>query len=442
MSLYGAMFSGVSGLAAQSQAMGVISDNISNVNTVGYKGNVARFSTLVTDSFADSRYTPGGVRAQASQLITQQGLVQASTSATDLAISGNGFFVVSETTTPSQVGFTRAGAFSPDAQGNLRNTAGYYLLGLPADAQGNFPPAVGGANSLQPVNVSALTGFFAPTDEIDFSANLNDQQAVQPGAATYAAGDMAVRNATGTGGIQPDFERSLTLYDSKGGARTVTMAFLKSPNANEWSAEAYVEPATDVTTANGLLGSGTVSFNSDGTLNLGGSTFPTTLTPAWAPGLGLAAQTITLDYGADGTREGLGQVAGSSNLQSSTVNGSPFGTLTGVNVGDDGVVTAQFSNGLTRAISRLPLATFPNANGLDARTGNVYFQTEASGAFDLKDPGFNGAGSVEGGALESSTVDLASEFTNMITTQRAYSASSKIITTADEMLDELIRIKR
>ena len=199
MSLFGSLFSGVSGLTAQSQAMGMISDNVANVNTVSYKGAAPKFSTLVTRSAAVSTYSPGGARANTLYRIDQQGLLQGSNSPTDVAIDGAGFFVVNSR--PDATGdqlYTRAGSFEQDFLGNLRNNAGFYLQGWALDAS----EQVININQLSTVNVRMINGVAAATTNVELGANLDAGQT--PFAGAYAAGDMAAFNATGgVGGAQP-----------------------------------------------------------------------------------------------------------------------------------------------------------------------------------------------------------------------------------------------
>jgi flagellar hook protein FlgE len=439
MSLFGALSAGVSGLAAQSQAMGVISDNITNVNTVGYKNTRSEFTTLVTQTRSASAYVPGGVNAVPVALIDRQGLLQASASPTDIALTGNGFFVVNTSATPTATSgtyeFTRAGSFLADENGFLRNAAGLYLQGWRLDDNGNIPANRSDLSVLETVNINALTGSATPTTTIGVKANLQSSQA----AGTYAAGDMSAGN------VEPHFARSVQITDSKGGSRTLTFGFYRDAAlpANQWRAEVYADPASQVTDTNGLLSSGIVAFNSDGSLDLGGTTLSSTLNiTTWDPTLGIDDSAITLNLGADGATNGLTQFDSSSILVATDVNGAVFGALTGVTIGEDGVLTALFDNGSRQNVYKLPVATFPNPNGLGNKPGNAYIATDESGNFNLQEAGMGGAGKVAAGALEASTVDLAEEFTKMIVTQRAYSASSKVITTADEMLDELIRTVR
>jgi flagellar hook protein FlgE len=568
MSLFGALFSGVSGLNANAHAMGVISDNIANVNTVGYKVTNARFSTLVTESATSTRYSPGGVISKPLTDFNRQGLLQASSSATDIAIAGNGLFVVNELAKPTassgQYMFTRAGSFTPDKNGDLRNAAGLYLQGWAVDANGNIPANRSDLTALSTVNVSGLTGTAEATTTLALKANLQSSQAltftgpqdttssfsiastaklsdgagggtitglldgdsfkIGDGSTDYgtfvfrntpAAGEFStlaelkalidattelsasiggtandatltvtgldqgknlvitdVVNGAGTdlfGGASPitttttydatvsaknmasgtvkaDFQRSVGIFDSKGGARTVTFSFVKSGTPNQWYTEVHIQPAGDATVVSplvdGQVATGMVAFNNDGTFNTATTTLASSITIAWAPILGLQNSTIALDLGTNGQSNGMTQFDAPSNLVSSNVNGALFGTLTGVAIGEDGFVTAQFNNGTQRNIFKVAVATFPNPSGLANKTGNAYVPTDRAGDFNLLEPGLGGSGSIVSSALEASTVDIAQEFTNMIVTQRAYSASSRIITTTDEMLDELIRIIR
>jgi len=440
MSLYGALFSGVTALAAQSQSIGAISDNIANVNTVGYKGTDTRFATLVTVPTTQTRYTPGGIEARPRPLIDRQGVLQASASTTDVAITGTGMFVVNTSSDPiSSPGtylYTRAGSFTTDSAGNLRNTAGYYLQGYPIDANGDIPSNQSDPSVLRTVNLNGVAGTAEPTTSIGLQLNLQASQT----SAAYVAGDMSAGNVT------PHFERSVAIVDSKGGNRTITFGFFKDSAlpANQWRAEVYIEPASDgdAGLTNGLLSSGIVAFNTNGTFDATNTTLSTALTVPYATALGLSDNVITLDLGTDATSDGLTQFDAPSTLNNTVVNGAVFGQLAAVRVTEEGVVSVVFSNGRTKDIYKLPIATFRNPNGLENRSGNAYQATTEAGSINFQLAGQGGAGKIAPSSLEGSTTDLASEFSNMILTQRAYSAASKVITTADELLDELIRIKR
>lgn len=434
MSLYSALYAGVSGLSAQASAMATVADNITNVNTVGYKGVAAEFRTLVTDGRVRSNYAAGGVVAAPQAMISKQGLLQASSSLTDVGIDGAGFFVVrSGVAADSEIAFTRAGSFKPDAQGYLRNTSQYYLQGWPLDAQGNFVNT-GNMDQLEPIRPSALTGSASPTSRLQARINLQSTTANFAGA--YAAGDMAAGTAT------PQFSRSMDVYDAQGSPHRITMGFVKTA-PNEWQAEIYAVPATDVTGApGGLLASGTVQFNGDGSLDLAGSTAAlfADLNINWANGAG--SDPITLQLGTDGALDGLTSFDDDSALLSSFVDGGTLGTVASVEISDTGIVSAIFEDGTSKAIYQLPLATVQNPDGMTRLSGNAYAISQDSGSVAINVPGSLGSGTIAASSLEASNVDLAQEFTNMIRFQRAYSASSKIITTVDDMLQEISNLKR
>ncbi len=212
MSLYGALFAGVSALSAQSQSMGMISDNIANVNTIGYKRTEASFESLVTTQGRSTAFSPGAVRASTQQRIDQQGIIQQSRSATDIAISGNGFFVVQNSLEAgNEPLYTRAGQFSENSQGQLVNTAGKYLLGWPLDTDGNIPSASADLSSLVPVDVAFLGGITRPTTQAEIGLNLDAEQTPY----TFPL----------SGTQQPHFTRSFRVFDSLGEGQDLTMRF-------------------------------------------------------------------------------------------------------------------------------------------------------------------------------------------------------------------------
>lgn len=739
MSLFGALQSGISGLAAQSNAMGAISDNIVNVNTVGYKNNNTSFQTLVTKQTSSSYYSPGGVQPVSKQGINVQGLLSSVSSSTAVAISGNGYFVVNQAANPGEGdlwAYTRAGDFDIDQSGYLVNTGGFYAQGwslLPWDgnAQASTVEINGitymkayydsngdtvyindniiDSRNLRPINLATIGGTATATTQISFGANL-------------PSGDDIYNPSTGTGG---NHKISALIYDSLGNASNMSLNYYKT-SANGWSmstsvpsgasnvslhtqirGEDHVYAAAgqleftsipesgsvisittngqtynfqfgngtitdptmqgtnigvDITSAvsvaefseifvnalqntlpegdrfavqtngisitqsstgdalridasralscvqsssnpneltgiptgvftvdkvsdmltngaainftetdpaeyvgqtltindkvfefvnggaatggniavdiRGLINAGAVSPNDvvsrlvaeiqdadngivepgrfvangstlqilptstgpdiEMTVNLGnvasgrvrndgnkwenivmnqpvtianefvvdgqieqGSIVPAVrfdsqgtpkqyyvseMSIEWANGAldMTGAQNegvrITLDMGNLGTNDGLTNLSGDFTTNYINQDGAKFGSYSGVSIDESGVVTALFDNGETRPIAILPLATFANPNGMESLTGNAWIETDYSGQALLKRAGSDGAGEISSNALESSTVDLATEFSNMIITQRAYSAATKIITTADEMLDELTRL--
>lgn len=751
MSIFGAMQSGISALASQSSSMGAISDNIANVNTVGYKSNSVAFSTLVTKQSSSSLYSPGGVQSKPKQSISAQGLLSATSNSTDVAISGSGYFVVNQSANPGEGdlwAYTRAGSFSVDENGYLKNTGGYYAQAwslLPwdgnpnatvvdvngikymkayYDASGNTvyinDNIIDGTN-LRPVNLANIGGTATPTHQISLGANLPSDDpiydptnaaaggkrkvsaliydslgnasnmsleytktssngwsmgaSVPSGASSvtlyggrettgdtsqdvyYAAGQLeftkipengssiAITDAgtgttynfiftNGTATIPPDAGNTKNIAVDISAGIITTSDFTKAfetaiknnmPSANRFTADGSTiqivqsvagaeltidasktlacvqsasNPAQDTGIPTGVFtiqaidndikNTARIDFNSDKaadylnkTIVLDGKTYHfvntdtagdpdagdyyvniadainggdvdvakmmsifgaklnttatepsrfvisgssleilpsstggditidttglgtaisgvvrdsvtnswksiqnTTATLAnqftvngteveqgavvpavrfnadgtpkyfyvdemaieWANG----AQNmdgdpdngtrITLDMGNVGTNDGLTNLSGDFLTNYINQDGAKFGSYTGVSISEDGVVTALFDNGETRPIAILPLATFANANGMEALTGNTWIETDASGQAMLRQAGTNGAGEITAYSVESSNVDLATEFSNMIVTQRAYSAATKIITTADEMLDELTRM--
>ena len=744
MSIFGAMQSGISGLSAQSSAMGAISDNIVNVNTVGYKGANTSFQTLVTKQTSTSRYSPGGVQPSAKQGVNVQGLLASVSSSTSMGISGQGYFVVNQAANPGEGdlwAYTRAGDFDIDNNGYLKNTGGFYAQGwslLPWDKNPNatvvningidYMKAYYDTNgkvvyindniidsrNLQPINLNKIGGTATATQQLNYGANLPSGDPIYNASNPDAGGRHSISaliydslgnasnlsltytktasNAWGLSTSIPSGASNIALSGSRethgdaakdvyyaagqlefsgipsngstisitSGGKTYTFEFLSTkgaaaqpgnigvdistgvvsasdfaskfleslqanmPGANRFSVNnnkieivqsvsgealqidasktlaciqsaanpnletgiatgifdipaidedikncgrldftsstkadyvgttitvgdktyKFVDGATAVDgeidissafaasvtnpgatiaellvknikadsveperfTASGssieILPSSTgpdikitvnnvgggdaitgrirstaplgwsdvangteytlsstfnvndtqiengslvpsVRFNADGTPKY---FFVDDISIQWANGAqnmdGGYEQgtTITLNAGNIGTNDGLTSLSGSFTTNYINQDGAKFGSYSGVSISEDGVVTALFDNGETRPIAILPLATFANPNGMEALTGNSWIETDYSGQAMLKQAGTNGAGEISSNSLEQSTVDLATEFSNMIVTQRAYSAATKIITTADEMLDELTRM--
>lgn len=704
MSLFGSLTSGVSGLTAQSSAMGAISDNITNVNTIGYKGVQVNFQTLVTVQTSTTLFSPGGVQSAPRQDTGIQGLLQSSTSQTDIAISGSGFFVVNEASNPTlsnEFLFTRAGSFYQDDEGFLRNTSGYYLQAWPTTADGSVTTNntsltipnqnVISTDFLATVNLNRVGGTATATSEIGIGVNLptNDTVGTTHKSDVQFFDTLGNANTTSFNYVKgnrdnewdvnvtpPSGVNVVTLYSDTAGATVyesrgqleftalpadgatvviggITYEFDNDASVTETATLKPVTVTTSSTVANAVAalvaavkaddsnfadyggytnnriqvnpgsstgiyftddGTGSVDIDPTGLLTSSGgratlqdSTFTVQKTatanrdshqfvfgslpadgdtavingitytfrttgaasgfdndtairidsianmlqdleasieandPSFASGassirrrvnddqsIGLTGTVDTLvidtlssgsfninfDFAtagnvpteADGTAtyvdatnfavnkeqaitfdsaglpasfavaemEIIGFANGAANMDDDasnssritldlgrvneangftqfgaeftpgfiTQNGSQFGTLAGVTVDESGLMTALFDNGETRPIFKIPLATFVNVNGLSARSGNVWNQTQASGDSTLREANNGSAGSIAQAALESSTVDIGEEFTNMIVVQRAYSAATRIISTADEMLEELVRIKR
>ncbi len=697
MSIFGSLYSSVSGIEAQSTAISIISDNIANVNTTGYKAGSAYFSTLVTNSGAGVAYSPGGVRSQDKQRITQQGLVQSTSSPLDMAISGNGFFIVQNgvDTATSSISYTRAGSFHADSLGNFVNPAGLFLKAWPLDSNGNIPNASASLSSLNVVNIGSASGNATQTSEVKAGINLDAGAKIFVGAGatgkpgsdqnftenagitatdilvpngnlvvgddisieinginTYAfryggfeasndiaaagtpilgantaiapftgatvgdtftitrSGDpsnpltfkyvsgsptttngeftnlttlaTAINQATGmtarvetndttgtvelyiaardaregltfaagagasvnfatslglsnvapagsginrfasidglsslinnqtsnnvsasllgattptasikinnaeplttiqfadvsnggssnilrelnitanliqptydgastsltsmaSGNVTPSFQRNVTIYDSLGEAHQVNVGFLKTAN-NNWRAEIYTTDPLDKANGNAQIAAGKVVFNTDGSLASVDSTLTSGI-PALTWSNGATSDALTFDYGTAGAigtgkTDGLRQFSGAYNVDFLTQNGSSAGLLDSVSIDASGFIIANFSNGQTQKLYKIPLADFANPDGMIAKNGNAYIQSFASGEVNLKESGQNGAGSISPSSLEGSNTELSTELTNMIVAQRAYQASAKVITTASQLLDDLNR---
>jgi len=723
MTLFGALTSGVSGLTAQSSAIGAISDNITNVNTIGYKGTQVDFQTLVTVQTSGTFYSAGGVQSRPRQDTGVQGLLQSSTSQTDIAISGNGFFVVNEASAPTlsnEFLFTRAGSFYQDDEGFLRNTSGYYLQAWPTTASGavttnntaltipnqnvistdflatvnlnrvggtatatteigigtNLPTTdsqgtthktdvqffdtLGNANTTSfiytkgnrdnewdvevtpPSGVNVVTLFSdtagatvyesrgqlefsgVPADgatvvidgityEFDTNASVVETATLKPvtisTSATVAQAVSALKDAVkaddsdfsdvgtapnqytnnriqvnpgqstalyftedGTGSITVDPTGLLTSSGARATIQESSFTVDKTATANRDAHQFTFGTSTnftaastsiitinsiryEVTTGGAAAGTNTVAVAATGGATAAGTTMSTAGIAAFLSNLETAIESndasfasgantvrirnagdassggpssvtdtlvletlssgsynvtfagtilptepdgttttyalntahgvnknqgitfdsdglpsafnvaeleiigfangaanmdddasnsarMTLDFGRVGEANGFTQFGAEFTPGFITQNGSQFGTLAGVTIDESGLMTALFDNGETRPIFKIPIATFVNVNGLNGRTGNVWNQTQASGDNTLREANNGSAGSITQAALESSTVDIGAEFTKMIVVQRAYSAATRIISTADEMLEELVRIKR
>lgn len=426
MSLIGAMNSAVTALKAQSQALAIISDNLANSSTTGYKANTTSFKTLVTQSFSSTAYASGGVSAGVRQNITNQGVVTSTTNSTDLALDGDGFFVVTYGTEGEETFFTRDGEFEIDDEGYL-HLGSYYLQGWETDSEGNVVSgSTNSASTLADINVNRFTGTAEATSSEVIQANL---------PADAAVGD--------------EVTATMEVFDSLGVSHTVTMTYEKTA-ANEWDLS-FSNPvlSSDSSTTSGTTTGGpfTLTF-SDGQLStITDSTGTATDLEIGITGFSTGASaisTISVDIGQDDTGTGsLTQYASNSDdpdisITSITGDGVEYGSLSSVEISDDGVVWAHFDNGQDIAIFKIAVADFTNANGLRNMGSGVYSQTSDSGDFTLHEAGEDGVATITASALESSTVDTSDEFTRMIQAQQAYSAASQVISTTKDMFDDLM----
>ncbi len=414
-----ALFIGSSGLQANSAALDVIGQNLANLNTTGFKTQRALFQDLVYQTVNAGSAPNGGlggvnptqagtgVAIGALGSIFQQGSVTPTGRTLDAAIQGSGFFVVSNGQATS---YTRAGSFDIDAAGFLVDpNTGFRLqrTGNLGEATPTLPgfQTVGDNNIRVPIG-AGLQGL--PTENVRFQGNLSNSLAV---------GDTAPAAA-------------IQVYDSQSTPRALTLTFTKTAS-NTFDVTASIGGGTATVTG------GPVTFDTNGLL-VGPATLDIDLT-----GLaGSANQTITLNLGTPGQATGVSQFGGASTVAAVTQDGTGFGSLTGVSFAADGTVQGQFSNGRTVAVAQLAIAGFNNESGL-LRGGNNYFNSSAASGEAILGPGGSGGrGTIQGGALEGSNVDVASEFARLIIAQRGFQVDARTISAANETLQELANIIR
>jgi flagellar hook protein FlgE len=409
MSLYGVMRTGVSGMNAQSNKLSTVSDNIANVNTTGYKRASTEFSSLILKS-GSGNYDSGAVETTVRYAISDAGNYQFTTSATDLAVQGNGFFVVQDANGNNFL--TRAGAFVPDSTGNLVNTSGFQLMGYNI-ANGATPTvAANGFGGLQVINVNQLALQAAPSTKATVAANLDP-------SATAIAGPAGPGSYTS--------KTSMVTYDNIGNAVTLDV-YASKTGANTWDIEVY-NGATALTTS-GPATTFTFDVTAVGKGALA-ATSPTSLSVAIPGGSGA----FNIDMSA------MTQVASAFDFKA-TVDGNAPSAVEKVNIDDKGVVTAVLKNGTELPSFQIALANVPSPDHLTPEVGNVYSPNLDSGNVQVGLAGPGGLGTIKSGALEDSNVDLADELTSMIEAQRGFTANSKSFQTGADLLDVVVNLKR
>jgi len=566
MTLNSIMNVGVSGLLAQSNKINTISNNIANVNTVGFKGFRSDFANIVQSSANNIYESFGGANTGNQQLNSKQGEFSPTNKTTDIAINGDGFFVVTADKTSNDIQYTRAGAFLPDKNGDLRNSSGFYLHGWALDSTGNLPAALqsnsygsGEAiSNLKLVNISAVDSISVPTSAISIRANLNSNSSVYNPVGNISftnnptAGDTITINgvtwtfvasgATGnqtnidtnlgrtltqlakdinassnpaltpakyanigdtqlgitydtlkggaastftiassssnavasqlliynpalpasnmtSGAINSSFNRSTDIIDNNGVSHKININFLKTGidsvnKTSTWAVELSSSPTTDSTRLSGQIAAGNMVFNGDGSLSsisqsltdpisFAWTSTGTTPTGATTP---TTNNTVSFNWGTAGAAfgtpnattigktDGMRQLSEISKVDELTQDGHGAGSLKNIEISDSGVVTANYNNGAKQSLFVVPLAKFVNPDGLNNISGTAYKNSATSGFINIFAAGKEGAGKIVSGSLENSTVDLSTQYTDIIVAQRAYQASSKTISTSDDML--------
>lgn len=419
MSLYGMMRTGASGMNAQANRLGTVADNIANANTTGYKRASTEFSSLILPS-ASSSYNSGAVTTNVRYAISEAGPLEFTTSGTDLALDGKGFFIVTDS---NDVPFlTRAGSFVPDGEGYLVNAAGFRLMGYDY-ASGVPAPVVNGFDGLTAVNVSSGSLTATPSTTGVFTANLDAGEAIVPAA------DLPSANAATAAYTS---KSSLVAFDNLGDEVLLDFYYSKTA-ANTWEVTVYnradAAPTTSFPYGAAALATTTLQFDPANGQLAGAS--PTDISLA-VPGGG--ALTIDLSK--------MSQLSYKFTVQNASVNGNSPSAVTNVEIAEDGTLYAQYENGKLEPLFRIALADVPSADQLRPLAGNVYGQGVDSGVITTGFAGSGSFGKIVSGALESSNVDLAEELTDMIASQRSYTANSKVFQTGSDLMDVLVNLKR
>lgn len=392
-----------SGLNAVTEQLNAISNNIANSGTIGFKSGRAEFSAL----YAESQPLGVGVTA-VTQSITKGGSITSTGSALDLAINGNGFFMVQDSA--GNTAYTRAGYFATDSNGNLVNNQGMYLQGYPVDESGALQVGTIGNLSISSGSIPAKA-----SGSIDFTANM-DARAEVPATTPFDPANNTTYNNSYT----------TQVYDSLGREHTLNQYFVKT-GTNSWEVHYYMDDVA-LTDSSGAAVSQSLTFNSQGVLT--SPTSPVKLDAAIA-----GADNISLSLNFAGTT----QFGSDFSVSKNSSDGYASGERTGQSIDEDGSVYATFSNGERLLQGQLVLASFTNPNGLQSQDGTTWAQTASSGAPLTGAPGSGLLGSVVSGALESSNVDLTSELVGLMTAQRNYQANTKVISTNDTMMNALFQ---
>jgi len=418
----------LSGLDANSQALQIISNNLANINTVGYKSATANFADLFysrigTSGSGDPMQQGTGTEiGSVSTNFAEEGAVNNDGVSSHVLIQGDGFFVLQQN--GGQI-YTRAGDFSPNSNGILVSPDGSQVLGY---------PAVNGA-----VNTNAAPG----------ALMLGPGRTISPNATSNLSLTMNLDSSAASGGT---YSTPITVYDSLGASHTLTATFTKSATANQWTYSISIPqsdltpPSGGSTAASNVLASGTINFNSSGSVT---TASPVTLAMS-AGGGGQAAATL-----ADGAsnlsvkwnltdssgNSLVTQTSETSGVSANTQDGYAGGTLQGFNIQSDGTIIGTFSNNQTGVIGQLALASFSNDQGLAHVGNNEYSATPDSGLANVGIPGSGGRGTIQDDATEGSNVDIAGQFALLIQAQRGYEANAKAVTTVDQMTQDAFNMK-
>lgn len=417
------LFTAISGMKANGTSLSVIGDNIANMNTIGYKTSRVSFgdvmSQTLTSGTSSSQIGRGVLMSDISPLFTQ-GSFESTGNALDLAIDGDGFFIVKDT---SGIYYTRAGQFTLDKDGFVINPDGLRVQGYQYTTGGQLTGILGD------IDVSKFNNSTAPTANINFSANIDSRSIEIPTG-------FNINDPSNTS----NFSSVITVYDSLGNARHITLYFTKTAG-NQWQWNAVVGANDSASGNTEIQASGTMTFDSTGALiNLTSSTGTvsgTSSSEVFNFGGGATPnQPIAINF------QNFSQFASESSTIFQSQDGFPAGTLKGLSISQDGVISGIFTNGQIKPIAQLALAKFMAPTQLTKFGRNLYAESFDSGVAIIGTPNNSGLGRVLSNTLELSNVDLAEEFVRMISAQRGFQANSRIITTTDELMQELVNLKR
>jgi flagellar hook protein FlgE len=419
---------GVSGLRAEGDAIGVVSDNIANLNTPGFKRQRAEFEDVFNRGGSGTA-SGGGIRLGGIQQVFGQGALNQTGLATDVALNGDGFFLVAGNVNGlTGTFYTRSGQFRIDPAGSLVDPMGLQVLGRTMRSDGTLAAAI------TPLTVPTGAIPAEATTELTVTANL-DASAVVP------SDPFDVQNPSTTSSMGTTIE----VFDSLGAPHSLEIYF-NNLGPGQWEYRAIMrgddldpnQPGTNVE-----VGSGSLSFTSDGALDTFSPNQPVTIDFAQAsPG-----QAIEVDFGTaiaegGGGLDGTTQFSMPGGVSSQSQNGFASGALTGINIAADGTVLGLYTNGRSVPVGQLQVAKFRSTDSLARAGNNLWVETAESGAAAVAAPGAGGRGQVSAGSLEASNVDLGEEMVTLIQHQRAFSANSRVIASADEMLSQLMQLKR
>ncbi len=402
---------GLSGLNAASKTLEVIGNNVSNANTVGFKQSRAEFADVFANSLNGSGTSQIGIGTKISTVAQQftQGNITATNNSLDIAINGGGFFRMSNN---GEITYTRNGQFQLDKSGYIVNSEGNRLTGYTANAAGVLSTGA-------PADISINTSDLQPstTTAVEGTFNLDSRNSALTAAGFDPTDPSTYHNSS-----------AVTIYDSLGNSHNIQSYFVKT-SAGTWDV---------FTTADGV--STTTLPTPTATLTLGGTgTSPTSVpalpTVGFAPTTGANAVSFTLDYSKST------QFGSNFSINALSQDGYSSGRLAGFNTSSDGTIIGRYTNGQSRALGQVVLASFVNPNGLKSLGGNAWADSADSGTPLVGAPNSGGLGVLQSSAIEDSNVDLTAELVNMITAQRVYQANAQTIKTQDQVLQTLVNLR-